>query len=295
MPTPTAAAVHTATPITKPEPGPTSTPTHSLTTTTPLVATSTATVVPTEVSDSDASPEDNAVLYDGVDITLGRAVLYLDGRVTLFYVAVDMYGKFEGPVVIDSAEITSSDGISWRANGHGDLYHQHPLTLGWLTFPVTDASPGTLKVSVDSAKTGGGRITGQWQLRQLPGLVARNDISKKIVVESGICVSSGNVAFGFQRKTCATEFYDLSPPRRPGATPGVTPVPPHPSPTPTVTPSGISIKTNPDLATEATTGNFLIFILCTPWHLNIHVIIDDDGTSEYTSNPPTTGARCVLP
>ena len=293
-PVPTKATARTPTPTAEPKPDPTSTPTFSVPATTPSAATGTATVEPTDVSGSDASHKDRAVLYNDVDITLGRAVLHLDGRVTLFYVAGDTHGKFDRPIVIDSAEITSSDGISWPTDGYGDLYYRAPLTLGWLTFPVSDASPGIFTVTVDSAKTGRSRITGQWQLRQLPGLAPRNVKRKNDVVNSGICVSSGNVAIGFHRQACPTEFYDMSP-RRQRATPGATPVSPFPSPTPTSTPTGISIQINPTVATDEKTDNFLIFVLCTPWHLHLHILFDDTGKSEYTSNPPTTSARCVLP
>ena len=285
---------HTPTPATAPKPTPTSTPSRAVTATPTLVATGTATVEPAEVSNSDASPDDNAVQYNGVDITIGRAVLHFDGRVTVFYVAGDVDGEFDEPIVIERAEITSSDGMSWRADGHGELHYEAPLTLGWLTFPVSDAAPGNFVVTVDSAKVGRSRIAGQWQLRQLPGLAPLIVKRRNDVVNSGICVSSGNVAFGFQKGACPTEFYDMSP-RRKSATPELNPTSPSPGPAPTSMPVGISVQTNPTVATDAYADDFLIFELCTPWHINLHVHFDESGTSEYTSGAPTTSFRCVLP
>ena len=260
----------------------------------PLTAATPPAAESTKPSDSDASPQDGAVPYDDVDITLGRAVLHLDGRVTLFYVAGDVNREFDGPIVIDSAGITSSDGMSWAADGYGELYYEAPLTLGWLTFPVSGASPGNFTVAVDAAITGRFRITGQWQLRQLPGLAPRNVTSKYEVLDSGTCVSSGDVAFGFHEKACPTEFYDMSPRRRTGA-PGATPVSTIPDPTPEPMPAGISIQTNATVVTDADTEYFLTFALCTPWHFSLHVLFDDTGKSEHTSNPPSTSTRCVLP
>ena len=284
----------TPTPTAESKPAPTSTPSPAVTATPTVAAKGPATAEPTKLSDPEAMLQDSAVLYNDVDITLGRAVLHLDGRVTMFYVAGDVYREFDGPIVIDSAAITSSGGMSWPADGHGELYYHAPLTLGWLTFPVSDASPGEFTVSVDSAMTGLSRITGHWQLRQLSGLAPRKVTKRYDLVNSGICVSSGDVAIGFHRQACPTEFYDMSPRRR-SATPEATPASPSPSPTPTTTPAGISIQTNADIETQYTSDYFLIFVLCTPWHLSLHVLFDDTGKSEYTSNPPTTSSRCVLP
>ena len=165
------------------------------------------------VTNSDPSSPGHEVVVGGVGITLGRPVLYPDGRVTLFYVARDTSGEIEGAITIDNAEIASSDGRSWPADGHGEVLDRPPLTLGWLTFPVSDAAPGGFRVTANSVQANGLRVTGTWHLPQLRGLVARSDLPQPIVIDSELCVSSGSVAFGFHDRACATEFVDppLSP------------------------------------------------------------------------------------
>ena len=78
-----------------------------------------------------------------------------------------------------------------------------PLTLGWLTFPVSDAAPGSFKVTVNSVQVDGSHVRETWQWPGLPGLEARSDVLEPIVIDSDLCVSSGSVAFGFHHRACA--------------------------------------------------------------------------------------------
>ena len=91
-----------------------------------------ATTFETTATTSSSSSLEHEVIVGGVGITLGRAVLYPDERVILFYVARDTAGELDRAITIDSAEIESSDGSSWLADGRGVVHHKHPLTLGWL-------------------------------------------------------------------------------------------------------------------------------------------------------------------
>ena len=88
---------------------------------------------------------------------------------------------------------------------------------------------------------------------------------------------------------------DPGPPDNAGPAPGVTPVTPSPRPTPTEpstppTPSPVIAGERPYL------GEFsLFFVLCTPWHVPLNVIVDNVDAPELYSSPPSTSARCVLP
>ena len=138
-----------------------------------------------------------------------------NGRVTLFYVTKDTSDEAKGAVVIDSASITSSDGRTWLADGYGELRNWDSLTLGWLTFSVPDGAGGQLSVTVNSAQSGAGPLAGPWRgVEQLDGLIARDDISASIIVESGLCVTAGDGAIGFHRMACGSEFVDPHPIRR---------------------------------------------------------------------------------
>ena len=260
-----------------------------------------STVAPTEPADSskasgsDASPPETEVLFQGVGITFGRAALRPDERVTLFYVAKDMSGKYEGAVIIDSAELTDSDGQSWPTDGHGELLHQPPLTLAWLTFPVSDAAPGDLRVVVNSMQAGGSFVTGPLQLRQLAGLVGERNTSETVIIDSGLCVSNEGVALGFHEKACATEFVDPQTFRQEGATPGATRITPRPTPTP----EEYSGRPTPPLtphSTESLDGvDQLLFTLCTPWLFQVLVVLENMESPTLGFNSPSTGSRCVLP
>ena len=187
------------------------------------------------VTTSSSSSLEHEVVVGSVGITLGRAVLHPNERVTLFYVARNMAEELDGAVMIDNAEVESSDGRSWLADGHGVVLERPPLTLGWLTFPVSDAAPGSFKVTVNSVQADGNHVRGAWQLPKLPGLEARSDVLKPIVIDSDLCVSSGSVAFGFHDRACAQEFVDPQSLRQSGGTPETTGVTPRPTPTPTHT------------------------------------------------------------
>ncbi len=289
--TPATEDSHTPAPETTRKSGPISTTSSGVTVTPTSTSASGDRDEPTEIFVADVSLGDSAILSDSVEITIGRAVLHPDGRLTLFYVARNMSGAFEGAAVIDSAQITSSDARTWQADGHGELRHLPPLTLGWLSFPVTDAPPGNFQVTVNSVQTGGDHTTGPWQLPRLQGLQVGNDRSETVVVDSNKCVFGGGAAFGFHEKACDTEFIDLSPRR---ATP-VESVTPRPEPKPG--PVEFSTRVVPTLGPPVPRPpgtTFLVFILCTPWHVNLHVEIESMGASRVTSNPPSTGARCIL-
>ena len=259
------------------------------------------TVAPTEpvdsprASDSDASPPETEVLFQGVGITFGRAALRPDERVTLFYVAKDMSGKYEGAAVIDSAEITDSDERSWSADEYGELLHQPPLTLAWVTFPVSDAAQGDLQVVVNSMQAGGSSVTGPLQLRQLAGLVAQSDASEAAVIDSGMCVSSEEVAFGFHEKACAREFVDPQTFRQKGTTPGAPRSTPRPTPTPEEYSGRPTLPLTPH-STESLDGvDQLLFTLCTPWLFSVFVVLDNIESPRLGFHAPSTGFRCVLP
>ena len=64
----------------------------------------------TTVTYFSSSHLEHEVVVGSVGITLGRAVLHPDERVTLFYVAKDTAEELDGAVMIDNAEIESSDG-----------------------------------------------------------------------------------------------------------------------------------------------------------------------------------------
>ena len=81
----------------------------------------------TTVTTSRSSSLEHEVIVGGVGITLGRAVLHPNEQVTLFYVARDTAEELDGAVMIDAAEIESSDGRSWLADGHGVVLER--LTL----------------------------------------------------------------------------------------------------------------------------------------------------------------------
>ncbi len=258
-----------------------------------------ATTFETTVTTSSSSSVEHEVVVDGVGITLGRAVLHPDERVTLFYVARDTAEELDGAIMADNAEIESSDGRSWLADGRGVVLNRPPLTLGWLTFPVSDAAPGSFKVTVNSVQADGSDVRGAWQLPRLPGLEGRSDVLEPIVIDSDLCVSSGNVAFGFHYRACAQEFVDPQSLRRSGGTPETTGVTPRPMPTPTPThtstqptPTRPAQVTKP-LAVEDTLR--LLFSLCTPWHFQVAVRLDDTGTPGRGSEAPSTVWRCVLP
>ena len=88
-----------------------------------------ATTFETAGTNSNSSSLEHEVIVGRVGITLGRAVLYPNERVTLFYVARDTAEELGGAVMIDNAEITGSDGRSWLADGHDVVHHKHPLLL----------------------------------------------------------------------------------------------------------------------------------------------------------------------
>ena len=251
----------------------------------------------TTVTTSNSSSLEHEALAHGIGITLGRAVLHPNERVTLFYVARNTAEELDGAVMIDNAEVESSDGRSWLADGHGVVLERPPLTLGWLTFPVSDAAPGSFKVTVNSVQADGGHVGETWQLPRLPGLEARSDVLEPLVIDSDLCVSSGSVAFGFHHRACAQEFVDPhslrqrdSTPETTGVTPRPTPTPPHTSTQPTpIRPPQV---TKP-LAVEDTLR--LLFSLCTPWHFQVAVGLDDRGTPGRGSETPSTASRCVLP
>ena len=249
------------------------------------------------VTTSSSSSLEHEVVVGSVGITLGRAVLHPNERVTLFYVARNTAEELDGGVMIDNAEVESSDGRSWLADGHGVVLERPPLTLGWLTFPVSDAAPGSFKVTVNSVQADGNHVRGAWQLPKLPGLEARSDVLKPIVIDSDLCVSSGRVAFGFHDRACAQEFVDPQSLRQSGGTPETTGVTPRPTPTPThtstqPTPIRPPQVTKP-LAVEDTLR--LLFALCTPWHFQVAVGLDGTGTPGRGSKSPSTASRCVLP
>ena len=121
---------------------------------------------------------------------------------------------------------------------------------------------------MNSVQADDGHLRGSWQLPGLPGLEARSDVLKPIVIDSDLCVSSGSVAFGFHDRACAQEFVDPQSLRQSGGTPETTGVTPRPTPTPTrtstqPTPIRPPQVTKP-LAVEDTLR--LLFALCTPWH-----------------------------
>ena len=257
----------------------------------------TTTTVETTVTTSRSSSLEHEVLVGGVGITLGRAVLHPNERVTLFYVARNTAEELDGAVMIDNAEVESSDGRSWLADGHGVVLERPPLTLGWLTFPVSDAAPGRFKVTAKSVQANGDYVTGLWHLPRLAGLESRRDMLESLVIDSDLCVSSGSVAFGFHDKACAVEFVDPQSLRQSGGTPETTGVTPRPTPAPThtstqPTPIRPPQVTKP-LAVEDTLR--LLFALCTPWHFQVAVGLDGTGTPGRGSEAPSTASRCVLP
>ena len=88
---------------------------------------------------------------------------------------------------------------------------------------------------MNSVQADGNHVRGAWQLPKFPGLEARSDVLKPIVIDSDLCVSSGSVAFGFHDRACAQEFVDPQSLRQSGGTPETTGVTPRPTPTPTHT------------------------------------------------------------
>ena len=142
----------------------------------------------TTATNSNSSSLEHEVIVGGVGITLGRAVLYPNERVTLFYIARDTAEELDGAIMADSAEITSSDGRLWLADGHGVVLDWPPLTLGWLTFPVSDAAPGSFKVTVNSVQADGGRVRGAWRLPKLLALKPRGTCWNRSS-STQICVS----------------------------------------------------------------------------------------------------------
>ena len=256
-----------------------------------------ATTFETTGTTSISASLEHEVVVGGVGITLGRAVLYPNERVTLFYVARDTAEELDGAIMIDNAEIESSGGRSWLADGRGVVLDRPPLTLGWLTFPVPDAASGSFKVTVNSVKADDGHLRGSWQLPVLPGLEARSDVLEPIVIDSDLCVSSGSVAFGFHDRACAQEFVDPQSLRQSGGTPETTGVTPRPTPTPTRT-STQPTPIRPPQATKPLAVKDtlrLLFALCTPWHFQVAVGLDDTGTPGRGSDAPSTASRCVLP
>ncbi len=250
-------------------------------------------------------PNDSSLVGGGyageIDVVLGRAVLQPKGRVTVFYAARNPDEEFEGPILIDGAELETSGGRSWLAESYGTLLNWPPLTLGWLTFLVTDAAPRSFKVSVNSVQVDGDHLTGSWQLAQLNGFEAGQDVSEPIVIDSGLCVSGGNVAIGFNEHACATEFVDLRGSREKESDSSVsTPITPRPMPTPT--PRQIPTRP-PATATPPDTTDAILhdgdislkFDLCVPWHFSVVVVIDQSSTPITGSPGLTTGSRCVLP
>ena len=166
-------------------------------------------VVPTEVPGKDVSSPESAAHSASISIIFGRAIVSANGRVTLFYVTKDASYEARRGVVIDSASITSPDGRTWLADGYGELRDWESLTLGWLTFSVPEAARGQLRVTVNSAQSGGGRLTGPWRgVQQLDGLTAWDDPSASVIVESGLCVTAADGAIGFHRMACGSEFVD---------------------------------------------------------------------------------------
>ena len=150
---------------------------------------------------------------------------------------------------------------------------------------------------MNSVQADGNHVRGAWQLPKLPGLEARSDVLKPIVIDSDLCVSSGSVAFGFHDRACAQEFVDPHSLRQSGGTPETTGVTPRPTPTPThtstqPTPIRPPQVTKP-LAVEDTLR--LLFALCTPWHFQVAVGLDGTGTPGRGSKSPSTASRCVLP
>ena len=172
-------------------------------------ATPVASVEPAEVPDTDALSRESAARSASISIIFGRAIVSANGRVTLFYVTKDESDEAKGGGVIDGASITNSDGRTWLADGYGELREWESLTLGWLTFSVPEAARGQLRVTVNSAQSGGGRLTGPWRgVQQLDGLTARDDPSASVIVESGLCVTAADGAIGFHRMACGSEFVD---------------------------------------------------------------------------------------
>ena len=110
----------------------------------------------------------------------------------------------DGAVIIDNAEVERAlmDACGWPT-GMASCSNGLRLPLGWLTFPVPDAAPGSFKVTVNSVQADGNHVRGAWQLPKFPGLEARSDVLKPIVIDSDLCVSSGSVAFGFHDRACA--------------------------------------------------------------------------------------------
>ena len=248
-----------------------------------------------EVPDSNALSRESAVQSDSVRITLGRAVLKPNGRVTVFYVTKDVSGKARGAVIIDSASITSSDARTWLADGYGELHNQTSLTLGWLTFPVSEATRGYLRITVNSVQTGAGPVTVPWQVEQLGGLIARGGFSETVIVDSGLCVSSVNAAIGFHEEACATEFVDPHAFRQEEITSEATRFVPRPTPTPTEF-STLPTRTPASQGTQTSVGDpALLFTVCTPWHFQLQVIIDNAEAPELGSSAPSTSTRCLLP
>ena len=243
------------------------------------------------------SPDnEHEVVIRNVGITLGRAVLWPDERLTLFYAGRDISGDLDEAVVIYSTAITSSDGKSWQSDGHGMAFNRPPLALGWLTFPVRGAALGEFEVIVHSVQVGDGRLTGSWPLPPLPGLGGRSDLVRSVVIESGICVIGGRAAIGFHIKACPIEHVDPDTVRQRPLTPVAPRLTPPPGlrPTPTSTPLGRPTPTRPPAKPLEMTDT-LVFILCTPWHFHVYVKIDKVGTVKLGSRAPTTAARCVLP
>ena len=254
-----------------------------------------APVDPVESQDSDVLPLESGVPSEGVGITFGRALLRPDGRITLFYVASTNSGTFEAATIINDADIVSSDGRSWPADEYGELRHRAPLTLGWLTFSVSDAAPGDLQVAVNSMQAGSGPVKGPFQVQQLRGLKARSDISKAVIIDSGLCVSSDGVAFGFHEKACATEFVDPHTVRQKGTSTGATPVTPQPTPTPVEYSARPTTPPSPHSTESLDVVDSLLFTVCTPWLIRLPVIIEHTGTPSVGGMFPSHSVRCVFP
>ena len=99
---------------------------------------------PTEAGASDSSPlESGNQTNGGVDVLLGRAILLPDESAIVFYVGRNTREESEGPVIKERANLQSSGATSWPSYGHGEVLHGHPLTLGWLRFPVAVAPAGS--------------------------------------------------------------------------------------------------------------------------------------------------------
>lgn len=248
----------------------------------------------TEVGGDHASSGNSAVQSGSVGIAFGRAILKPDGRVTLFYVATDLSGKSRDALVIDSATITGSDARSWVADGYGDLLNQGSLTLGWLTFPVTEPAPGHLSVTVNSVQTGNGPVTEGWQLEQFRGLIVPSDMSETVVVNSGMCVSNDGVALGFDEEACDKEFVDPHALRQSETSLTATRVIPQPTPTPTGLSTRIPTTAAPQEGKPLNMKEPLLFTLCTPWHFQLQVIIDNVAAPDLASSAPSTSSRCLL-